>query len=97
MGRHLYTKHKQSTRLLATRAPSPPPPHTHKRTRIPAPSRARAPPQVGQMAASLVFVGLYIWSTYTPAPRGSWRHGADLALSALFAGDLVLRLRVRGG
>ncbi len=49
------------------------------------------------MAASVAFVVLYIWSTYEPAARGSWRHMADLALSALFAADLAIRLKVGMG
>lgn len=53
--------------------------------------------QVGQVAASIAFVVLYIWSTYEPAARGSWRHMADLALSALFAADLAIRLKVGTG
>lgn len=52
--------------------------------------------QVGQVAASIAFVVLYIWSTYEPAARGSWRHMADLALSALFAADLAIRLKAAG-
>ncbi|GIM15032.1 hypothetical protein Vretimale_17907, partial [Volvox reticuliferus] len=52
--------------------------------------------QVSQVAASLSFVGLYIWSTYEPAARGSWRYTADLALSTLFAVDLAARIKSAG-
>ncbi|KXZ43234.1 hypothetical protein GPECTOR_97g772 [Gonium pectorale] len=53
--------------------------------------------QVGQVAASLAFVALYIWSTYEPVTRGSWRHTADLVLSAVFAADLAARVRAKAG
>ncbi|GLI58482.1 hypothetical protein VaNZ11_000187 [Volvox africanus] len=52
--------------------------------------------QVSQVVASLFFVGLYIWSTYEPAARGSWRFTADLALSTWFAVDLAARIKAAG-
>lgn len=48
-----------------------------------------------QLSASLAFVVLYVWSTYSAPTRGSLRHAFDLALSAAFAADYALRMRVR--
>jgi hypothetical protein len=50
--------------------------------------------QFGQFTASLLFVVLYVWSTYsTPAPF-SVRYNMDLALCALFATEFLWRLFV---
>ena len=50
--------------------------------------------QIGQFAASLLFVVLYVWATYkAPAPL-SWRFNLDLFLCAIFAVDYLLRFLV---
>lgn len=50
--------------------------------------------QSAQLAASMVFVVLYVWSTYTPPEPHSLRAGMDVALCALFAADYALRFSV---
>lgn len=51
--------------------------------------------QIGQFAASLLFVVLYVWATYkAPAPL-SWRFNLDLFLCGVFAIDYLLRFLVR--
>ena len=50
--------------------------------------------QIGQLAASLLFVVLYVWSTYKAPPPLSWRFNLDLLLCATFALDYLLRFLV---
>ena len=50
--------------------------------------------QALQLFSSLLFVVLYVWSTYSIPHRGSVRYNLDLALSCFFAIDYVLRLAV---
>ena len=45
-----------------------------------------------QLLASLLYVTLYVWSTYTPAPPGGVRHLLDLGLCCFFAAELVARV-----
>ena len=50
--------------------------------------------QLLQFASSVVFVCLYVASTYsTPAPF-SWRYNIDILLCLLFAADYVARVVV---
>jgi hypothetical protein len=50
--------------------------------------------QGGQLVASLLFIVLYVWSTYSPALPGSARHQLDLLLCLVFACDYVFRVAV---
>jgi hypothetical protein len=50
---------------------------------------------VGQTLASLLFVVLYVWSTYDAPAPGSPRALADAALCVAFATDYVVRFVVR--
>jgi hypothetical protein len=50
--------------------------------------------QSAQLLASLLFIVLYVWSTYTPALPGSPRHQLDLLLCLVFACDYVFRIAV---
>lgn len=50
--------------------------------------------QGGQLVASLMFIVLYVWSTYSPALPGSARHQLDLLLCLVFACDYVFRIAV---
>lgn len=62
--------------------------------RVTALPEVRTALQVGQFAASLLFVVLYVWATYqAPAPF-SWRSNLDLLLCATFAADYSLRFLV---
>ena len=55
----------------------------------------RALLQAFQVVASMLFVVLYVWSTYsTPAP-GSLRYNADMLLCAVFAAEFIARFVVR--
>lgn len=47
-----------------------------------------------QIGASLLFILLYIWSTYSTAAVGSWRYCLDLGLSCFFAADYCSRFAV---
>ena len=51
--------------------------------------------QAVQFSASLIFVVLYIWSTYSSPAPWSWRYNLDLFLCAIFAVDWVSRVMVR--
>ena len=51
--------------------------------------------QAAQFASTLLFVVLYIWSTYSPPPLWSIRYNLDLFLCIMFAIDYVSRLLVR--
>ncbi len=51
--------------------------------------------QAVQFSASLIFVVLYIWSTYSSPAPWSWRYNLDLFLCAVFAVDWVSRVMVR--
>ena len=56
-------------------------------------SRAgRAAARGVSVGSSLLFVALYVWSTYSPPPPGSARAAADAALCVIFAADYVIRL-----
>lgn len=48
--------------------------------------------QAFQFVASLAFVGLYIWSTYSVPPRNSWRYFAEVFLCLIFALEYLHRL-----
>jgi hypothetical protein len=48
--------------------------------------------QALQFAASLAFVGLYVWSTYSAPTRWSWRYWAEIALCVVFALEYMTRL-----
>eukprot|EP00884_Botryococcus_braunii_P010005 jgi/Botrbrau1/19005/Bobra.0100s0039.1 len=48
--------------------------------------------QLGQIAASLLFVVLYVWSTYSAPCHSSWRYKLDISLCVLFALDYVFRV-----
>ena len=50
--------------------------------------------QYGQFAASVLFVGLYVWGTYSTPARGSPRDLLELLLCFLFAGEYAYRLVV---
>ena len=50
--------------------------------------------QALQLCSSLLFVVLYVWSTYNYPIRGSLRYNVDIALSCFFAVDYFLRLAV---
>lgn len=50
--------------------------------------------QIGQFAASLLFVVLYVWATYKAPQPFSWRFNLDLLLCAVFAVDYLLRFLV---
>ena len=54
----------------------------------------RALMQLGQVVASLAFVVLYVWSTYSTPVPGSLRHSADILLCGVFAAEFVARLLV---
>lgn len=47
-----------------------------------------------RLVASLLFILLYVWSTYVPEAPGSWRHWLDLVLCCVFAVDYVYRITV---
>lgn len=49
---------------------------------------------VAQLVASILFVVLYVWGTYSAPVAGSWRYGLDAVLSAFFAIDYITRLMV---
>lgn len=51
--------------------------------------------QAAQFASTLLFVVLYIWSTYSPPPLWSIRYNLDLFLCVMFAIDYISRLLVR--
>lgn len=51
--------------------------------------------QAAQFASTLLFVVLYIWSTYSPPPLWSIRYNLDLFLCIVFAIDYVSRFLVR--
>ena len=51
--------------------------------------------QAVQFSASLIFVVLYIRSTYSSPAPWSWRYNLDLFLCAIFAVDWVSRVMVR--
>ena len=51
--------------------------------------------QAAQFASTLLFVVLYIWSTYSPPPLWSIRYNLDLFLCIMFAIDYFSRLVVR--
>lgn len=51
--------------------------------------------QATQFASTLLFVVLYIWSTYSPPPLWSIRYNLDLFLCLMFAVDYVSRFWVR--
>ena len=51
--------------------------------------------QAAQFASTLLFVVLYIWSTYSPPPLWSIRYNLDLFLCIMFAIDYVSRFLVR--
>ena len=51
--------------------------------------------QALQFASTLLFVVLYIWSTYSPPPLWSLRYNLDLFLCAMFAIDYISRFVVR--
>ena len=55
----------------------------------------RALLQLGQVVASLLFVVLYVWSTYSTPQPGSLRHSLDILLCGIFAAEFVARLLVR--
>ena len=46
-----------------------------------------------QLIASLLSVVLYVWSTYSAATPGGFRHLLDLGLCCFFATELGLRVR----
>ena len=48
--------------------------------------------QAFQFVASLAFVGLYVWSTYSQPARYSWRYFMELALCIIFALEYLHRL-----
>ena len=50
--------------------------------------------QAAQFASTLLFVVLYIWSTYSPPPLWSLRYNLDLFLCVMFAIDYISRLLV---
>ena len=50
--------------------------------------------QVSQFAASLLFVVLYVWSTYSSPQPFSWRANLDLFLCVVFAIDYLMRFTV---
>ena len=52
----------------------------------------RATAQALSVGSSLLFVALYVWSTYSPPPPGSARAAADAALCVVFAADYGIRL-----
>lgn len=45
-----------------------------------------------QLLASLLYVSLYVWSTYIPASPGGLRHLLDLGLCCFFAAELTARV-----
>lgn len=45
-----------------------------------------------QFAASLLFVGLYVWGTYSTPARGSVRYYLELALCVVFGAEYMHRL-----
>lgn len=49
---------------------------------------------VSQLVASILFVVLYVWGTYSAPVAGSWRYGLDTGLSVFFAIDYIGRLKV---
>lgn len=49
---------------------------------------------LAQFASSLLFVVLYIWSTYSPPPPWTLRWNLDLALCFFFGADYCWRLAV---
>lgn len=51
--------------------------------------------QAAQFASTLLFVVLYIWSTYSPPALWSIRYNLDLFLCFMFAVDYVSRFLVR--
>ena len=51
--------------------------------------------QAAQFASTLLFVVLYIWSTYSAPPLWSTRYNLDLFLCFMFAVDYVSRFMVR--
>lgn len=57
------------------------------------PVRARQLMVLFQLVASVLFVLLYIWSTYHPFTFGSLPHVLDLGLAAVFAADYCNRIR----
>lgn len=57
-------------------------------------STARLAMSCCQFAASVLFVGLYIYSTYSQPARGSPRYCMELGLCVLFACEYFYRLLV---
>jgi len=52
--------------------------------------------EASQLIASLLFILLYVWSTYVPEAPGSWRYYLDLGLCCVFAVDYLYRITVGG-
>lgn len=48
--------------------------------------------EASQLAASVLFILLYVWSTYVPEAPGSWRYWLDLVLCCVFFADYVYRI-----
>lgn len=55
---------------------------------------AKTAVQAAQFASTLLFVVLYIWSTYSPPALWSARYNLDLMLCCMFAVDYVSRFMV---
>ncbi|KIZ04242.1 Potassium channel subfamily T member 2, partial [Monoraphidium neglectum] len=58
---------------------------------------ARAVLEAAQLGASVLFILLYVWSTYVPEAPGSWRYWLDLGLCAFFFADYVYRITAGSG
>lgn len=54
----------------------------------------RVAAQIVQFTCSIIYVGLYILGTYSPAPRGSMRYILELMLCLMFAGEFMYRFFV---
>jgi hypothetical protein len=57
-------------------------------------NEARTAIELSQLVASLLFILLYVWSTYVPEEPGGWRSWLDLALCCVFAADYLYRITV---
>ena len=57
-------------------------------------SEVKTAMQALQFAASLLFVILYVWSTYSTPQPFTWRSNLDLLLCAIFALDYLVRFTV---
>ena len=55
---------------------------------------AKTAVQAAQFASTLLFVVLYIWSTYSPPALWSVRYNLDLMLCCMFAVDYISRFLV---